>query len=116
MRDSSNRLGVVPVRRLIVISTAHAKGGWYPEVQEGMAAVGAAMAEAMLQTPTGRFSSSWPEPDRFPKFLDKMSKMMSDHSWRIHRLVPPSSAAVATRPLIVLPQARPRRSEGYARK
>lgn len=70
------------IRRLVVISTAYAKRGWYPEVQEGMAGVSAAMAETMMQTPTGQFSRSWPEPDRFPKFLDKMGKLMSeDYDW-----------------------------------
>ena len=47
-----------------------------------MSQVGAAMAENMMQTPTGRFSKGWPEPKRFPQFLDKMGKMMSeDYDW-----------------------------------
>jgi hypothetical protein len=40
------------------------------------------MAENMMQTPTGKFSKQWPEPQRFPQFLDKMGKMMSeDYDW-----------------------------------
>jgi pimeloyl-ACP methyl ester carboxylesterase len=67
------------VQRLILISTAFAKRGWYPETQQGMASVGAAMAET---TPTYELSRQWPDPARFPRFLDEMGKMMSeDYDW-----------------------------------
>ena len=70
------------VRRLVVISSPYAKTGWYPEAQEGMGNVSAAMAENMMQTPTGKFSEQWPEPQRFPQFLDKMGKMMgASYDW-----------------------------------
>ncbi len=70
------------VRRLVVISAAYARSGWYPEAQKGMRQVGASMAEQMMHTPTGRFSREWPEPQRFPQFLDKMGKMISDdYDW-----------------------------------
>ena len=40
------------------------------------------VAENMMQTPTGKFSKEWPEPQRFPQFLDKLGKMMSeDYDW-----------------------------------
>jgi pimeloyl-ACP methyl ester carboxylesterase len=82
------------VRRLVVISTAYAKSGWFPETQEGMSQVGAGMAETVMQTPTGKFSQQWPEPQRFPQFLDKMGKMMSeDYDW---------SADIAKLPMPVL--------------
>lgn len=42
------------VRRLVVISSPYARSGWYPEAQRGMSQVGAAMAENMMQTPTGK--------------------------------------------------------------
>ena len=59
-----------------------------------MSHVGAAMAEHMMQTPTGRFSKQRPEPERFPQFLDKMGKMMSeDYDW---------SADIAKLPMPVL--------------
>src|SRR6266851_2591479 len=45
------------VRRLVVISSPYAKSGWYPEAQEGMGQVGAALAEHMMQTPTGKCST-----------------------------------------------------------
>ena len=70
------------VRRLVVISSPCAKSGWYPEAQKGMGQVSAAMAEHMMQTSTGRFSKQWPEPQRFPHFLDKMGKMMgASYDW-----------------------------------
>jgi pimeloyl-ACP methyl ester carboxylesterase len=82
------------IRRLVVISSPYARSGWYPEAQEGMSQVGAGMAENMMQTPTGKFSKQWPEPHRFPQFLDKMGKMMSeDYDW---------SADIAKLPMPVL--------------
>ena len=82
------------VRRLVVISSPYARCGWYPEAQRGMSQVGAAMAENMMQTPTGNFSKQWPEPQRFPQFLDKMGKMMGeDYDW---------SADIAKLPMPVL--------------
>lgn len=49
-----------------------------------MSQIGAAMAENMMQTPTGKFSKQWPEPRRFPQFLGKMGKMMSqDYDWSV---------------------------------
>lgn len=82
------------VRRLVVISSPYARSCWYPETREGMSQIGAAMAENVMQTPTGRLSKQWPEPQRFPEFLDKMGKMMSvDYDW---------SADIAKLPMPVL--------------
>ena len=82
------------VRRLVVISSPHARSAWYPETQEGMSQVGAGLAENMMQTPTGKFSKQWPEPQRFPHFLDKLGKLMSeDYDW---------SADIAKLPMPVL--------------
>jgi len=70
------------IRRLVVISSPYAKSGWYPEPREGMGNISAAMAENMRRTPTGKFSEQWPEPQRFPQFLDKMGKMMgASYDW-----------------------------------
>jgi pimeloyl-ACP methyl ester carboxylesterase len=70
------------VRRLVVISSPATRSGWFPEARRGMGQVSAAMAENMMQTPTGQFSRQWPEPQLFPKFLDKFGKMMSeDYDW-----------------------------------
>ena len=65
-----------------MISSPAAKSGWYPEAQKGMSQVSAAMAEKTLQTATGKLSKEWPEPQRFPQFLDKFGNMMSeDYDW-----------------------------------
>jgi pimeloyl-ACP methyl ester carboxylesterase len=70
------------VRRLVVISSPYSRSGWFPEAQRGMSQVGSAMAANMMQTPTGKFSKQWPEPQRFPQFLDKMGKLLSeDYDW-----------------------------------
>jgi pimeloyl-ACP methyl ester carboxylesterase len=70
------------VRRLVVISSPYARSGWFPEAQRGMSQVGSAMAANMMQTPTARFSKQWPEPQRFPQFLDKMGRLLSeDYDW-----------------------------------
>jgi pimeloyl-ACP methyl ester carboxylesterase len=70
------------VRRLVVISSPCARRGWYPEAQQGMAAVGASLADALKETPTARFARAWPEPQRFPQFLDKMGKALGqDYDW-----------------------------------
>src|SRR6266581_8965854 len=47
-----------------------------------MSQVGASVTENMMQTATGKFSKQWPEPQRFPQFLDKMGKMMgASYDW-----------------------------------
>lgn len=70
------------VRRLVVISSPHARSSWYPEVRQGMSQVGASMAANMMQMPTGQLSRQWPEPERFPPFLDRFGKLMSeDYDW-----------------------------------
>jgi pimeloyl-ACP methyl ester carboxylesterase len=82
------------VRRLVVISSPAARSGWFPEAQQGMSQVGAAMAGNMIQMPTGKLSKEWPEPQRFPQFLDKMGKMLSEpYDW---------SADIAKLPMPVL--------------
>ena len=79
---------------LVVMSTTFERNGWYPEARQGMEQVGAAMVETMKQTPTGKASQQWPEPQRFPQFLDKMGKLLSAHyDW---------SAEVKKRPMPVL--------------
>lgn len=70
------------VRRLVVISSPHAKGAWFPKAREGMGQVSSAMAEHMMRTPAGKLSAEWPEPERFPRFLDRFGKLMGeDYDW-----------------------------------
>lgn len=82
------------VRKLVVISSPHARSCWFPEAQRGMSQVSASMAEHMLRTPTGKLSQQWPELERFPRFLDKMGTLLGeDYDW---------SAEVAALPMPVL--------------
>jgi pimeloyl-ACP methyl ester carboxylesterase len=82
------------VRRLVVVSSPYARACWYPEVQQGMSQVGASLAENLMRTPTGELTRGWPDPGRFPDFLDRFGKLMSeDYDW---------SDAIAARPLPVL--------------
>lgn len=70
------------VRRLVVISNPCATSGWYPEAHKGMGQVSAALAEHLMQTPAGQFSKQWPEPQRFPQFLDKTGRMLgASYDW-----------------------------------
>jgi pimeloyl-ACP methyl ester carboxylesterase len=70
------------VRRLVVISNPYAHSGWYPETRQGMAQVSSKMAEQLMQTPVGMATRDWPQPERFPRFLDKMGALMAqDYDW-----------------------------------
>lgn len=72
------------VRNLIVISTAAARDGWYPEVLKGMEAVSSAQAAPMRQTPIyQRYAAVAPHPDQFPVLLDRMGELMKkNYDWR----------------------------------
>jgi pimeloyl-ACP methyl ester carboxylesterase len=72
------------VRNLIVISTAAARDGWYPEVLKGMEAVSASQAQQMQQTPLyKRYAQVAPHPEQFGLLLDRMGELMKKHyDWR----------------------------------
>jgi pimeloyl-ACP methyl ester carboxylesterase len=68
------------VRNLIVIATAFARDGWYPEAQEGMSAVSGELADQMKQTP---IFENYGHPEQFALFLDRMGELMrSGWDWR----------------------------------
>jgi pimeloyl-ACP methyl ester carboxylesterase len=70
------------VRRLVVVSAPIARTDWFPEAQDGMSQVGAAMADQLTQTPTAKYAKAWKEPQRFPQFLDKVGNMLGeDYDW-----------------------------------
>jgi pimeloyl-ACP methyl ester carboxylesterase len=48
------------VRRLVVISTAYARDGWYPEVQAGMAAVNYGLWTGLAIASWRRFGAALP--------------------------------------------------------
>lgn len=65
------------VRRLAMVSAGYARDGFYPEMLPMQAQVGAAMAEAMKDTPMYQsYVAVAPHPEDFPKLLDKMGALM----------------------------------------
>jgi pimeloyl-ACP methyl ester carboxylesterase len=72
------------VRNLIVIATAAARDGWFPENLKAMAAVSSAQAEQMKQTPIyTRYAKVAPHPEQFALLLDRMGELMrKDYDWR----------------------------------
>ena len=65
------------VRRLALMSAGFAQNGFYPEMLPQQASVGAAMADAMKDTPMYRsYAAVAPDPNEFPKLLDAMGAMM----------------------------------------
>jgi pimeloyl-ACP methyl ester carboxylesterase len=80
------------VRRLVLLSTPYACSGWYPEVSAGMAQVNSGMADQLIKTPTGAATRDWPQPERFPHFLNKLGALLAenyDWSAEIRRLAMP---------------------------
>jgi pimeloyl-ACP methyl ester carboxylesterase len=71
------------VRRLALVSGGYAQDGFYPEMLPMQAQVGAAMAEAMKQTPMYvSYAAIAPRPQDFPKLLDRMGEAMrTPYDW-----------------------------------
>src|SRR5687768_17074077 len=67
------------VRRLALVSTPYAQNGFYPEMLPQQAALGAAMAEQMKETPMYKsYMAIAPRPEEFPKLLDQMGAYMRE--------------------------------------
>jgi pimeloyl-ACP methyl ester carboxylesterase len=65
------------VRRLVIASAPFAQDGFHPEMLPQQAAVGAAMADAMKQTPMyTSYAAVAPRPQDFPRLLDRMGEFM----------------------------------------
>ena len=65
------------VRRLTIISAPYAQSGFFPEMLPQQAAVGAAMAEHMKETPMyTSYVAVAPNPNDFPRLLDRMGEFM----------------------------------------
>ena len=65
------------VRRLVVASAPYAQAGFHPEMLPQQAAVSAAMAEQMKQTPMYiSYAAVAPRPQDFPRLLDRMGELM----------------------------------------
>lgn len=71
------------VRRLVLVSTPFAQDGFYPEMLPQQAQVGAAMADAMKETPMYKsYVAVAPRPQDFPKLLDRMGEAMrTPYDW-----------------------------------
>ena len=71
------------VRRLALVSAGFAQDGFYPEMLPQQAAVGAAMAEFMKDTPMYQsYVAVAPKPEEFPKLLDQMGEWMrTPYDW-----------------------------------
>ena len=81
------------VRRLTIISAPYAQSGFFPEMLPQQAAVGAAMAEQMKETPMyTSYVAVAPNPNDFPRLLDRMGEFMRrpyDWSEEVKRLSMP---------------------------
>ncbi len=72
------------VRKLVLVSTAFRRDGWYPEILAGMAQMGAAgAAESMKQTPMYElYARVAPKPADWPVLLTKLNEMLKkDYDW-----------------------------------
>jgi pimeloyl-ACP methyl ester carboxylesterase len=71
------------VRKLVLVSTAYKRDGWYPEVLAGMAQMGPGAAEPMKQTPMYQaYASVAPRPDDWPVLLTKVGELLrQDYDW-----------------------------------
>ena len=71
------------VRRLVLVSTPYSQDAFYPEIRTQQAAIGAAMAEQMRETPMYKsYVAVAPHPEEFPKLLDRMGAYMrKSYDW-----------------------------------
>lgn len=71
------------VRRLLLVSTPFAQDGFFPEMLPQQAAVGAAMAPMMKDTPIYQsYMAVAPHPEDFPRLLDRMGEYMrQSYNW-----------------------------------
>lgn len=85
--DASIRMAIQHpemVRNLIVVSSAAARDGWYPEVLKDMEGVSSAQADNMQQTPIyQRYAAVAAHPEQFPQLLDRLGELMKKgYDWR----------------------------------
>jgi pimeloyl-ACP methyl ester carboxylesterase len=71
------------VRKLVLVSNAFKRDGWYPEILVGMAQMGPAAAEPMKQTPMyPLYASIAPKPEDWPVLLTKLGELLrQDYDW-----------------------------------
>ena len=65
------------VRRLVIVSAPYAQNGFFAEMLPQQAAVGAAMADMMKESPMYKsYVAIAPRPQDFPRLLDAMGELM----------------------------------------
>jgi pimeloyl-ACP methyl ester carboxylesterase len=65
------------VRRVVLVSAGYSQDGFHPEMLPMQAAVSAAMAESMKETPMYvSYKAIAPDPAEFPRLLDRMGELM----------------------------------------
>jgi pimeloyl-ACP methyl ester carboxylesterase len=71
------------VRKLIIISAACKRNGWYPEVLEGMDAMNARAATAMVGSPPhAAYTSVAPNPEGWTSLVSKTGDLLrQDYDW-----------------------------------
>jgi pimeloyl-ACP methyl ester carboxylesterase len=71
------------VKKLVLVSTAFRRDGWYPEVLAGIAEMGPETAEQMKQTPTYQlYAHLAPKPQDWPLLVAKLGELLrKDYDW-----------------------------------
>jgi pimeloyl-ACP methyl ester carboxylesterase len=71
------------VRRLVVVSAPFAQDGFFAEMLPQQAALGAAAADQMKETPIYKtYAAVAPRPEDFPRLLDRMGELMrTPYNW-----------------------------------
>jgi pimeloyl-ACP methyl ester carboxylesterase len=71
------------VRKLVIMSAAHDKKGWYPEVQSTLNSMNGSMAALFMETPIYRsYVAVAPNKEGFPALLDKLGAFTArDYDW-----------------------------------
>jgi pimeloyl-ACP methyl ester carboxylesterase len=81
LRTAIQHPGVV--RKLVVVSAAFKRDGWYPEIVAGMSQMGPGAAEPMKQTPMYQmYARIAPRPEDWPVLLTKLGDLLrQDYDW-----------------------------------
>jgi pimeloyl-ACP methyl ester carboxylesterase len=71
------------VKKLVLVSTAFKRDGWYPEIRTAMSQMGPAAAEPMKQTPMyPLYARVAPRPEDWPLLLTKLGELLKkDYDW-----------------------------------
>jgi pimeloyl-ACP methyl ester carboxylesterase len=71
------------VKKLVVVSAAFRRDGWYPEIRAGMDQMGPQAAEPMKQTPMYQlYARIAPKPEDWPALITKVGELLrKDYDW-----------------------------------